>query len=147
MFYCIKKWRHGQREKNGRLYGGPFAPGDTRVQKDLPTLRPARRRWKGVQRDKSLWRCLRKTARRVGAGTNERARTYIAGAGTNERARTYTADAGLYVHPQQRIQPAGFLHGLSNSVKFPLVVSPINLADNKACHIIIVIRQIETTYL
>ena len=29
-------------------------------------LRPARRRWMGVQRDKSLWRCLRKTARRAG---------------------------------------------------------------------------------
>jgi len=29
-------------------------------------IRPARRRWKGVQRDKSLWRRLRKTARRAG---------------------------------------------------------------------------------
>ncbi len=29
-------------------------------------IRPARRRWKGVQRDESLWRRLRRTARRAG---------------------------------------------------------------------------------
>ncbi len=44
-----------------------------------PPLRPARRRWKGVQRDESLWRCLRKTARRAGGsnGKIQRSRIYI----------------------------------------------------------------------
>ena len=42
-------------------------------------IRPARRRWKGVQRDKSLWRRLRKTARRAGGsnGKLQYSRVYL----------------------------------------------------------------------
>jgi len=40
-----------------------------RTRRRICPLRPARRRWKGVQRDKSLWRRLRKTARRAGGSS------------------------------------------------------------------------------
>ena len=75
------------------LNGGYYT--HVRADSPHPSPRPARRRRTGVQRDKSLWRCPRRTARRAGE-TQGAAPSYIQEAPHGQRG---TANADNHADP------------------------------------------------